>query len=332
MIGNLTTKHNVILAPLAGVSNYPFRQICREFGANLTFTEMVSVNGLLYKNDSSYRLLRIRPNEHPIGFQLFGSDPDLFHRIIPEIENLKPDVIDLNFGCPVRKIVSKGAGAALLKDLDRLQRIVELIKSSTTIPTTVKIRIGWDDNYIIAVNAALAAETGGADALTVHGRTRVQGYGSKANWESIAQVKDAIKIPVIGNGDVFSGKAAYEMFSLTNVDGIMIARGVLGRPWLFQEILEYLNYGNVLPEPSIKMRFEILHKHYQYEISEFPEEIALSQMKKQSNWYTHGLPHTAKLRDQIFRSKSYSEVKMIFSEYLNNWISQVKQKTLSNVE
>lgn len=266
----------------------------------------------------SRELLKVFPNEHPIGFQLFGSNPDQFQTALPMLEKMGPDVIDLNFGCPVRKVVSKGAGAAILRDIKRLQRIVEISKSTTKIPLTVKIRTGWDEKSIVAVDAGKAAEAAGADALTVHGRTRNQGYAGKADWESIARVKEVLKIPVIGNGDVFTSKAALEIFRMTKVDGIMLARGVLGRPWLVREILQFLNGCQTTPELNMMERFKILKRHYQYQMAGCPEDVALSQMRKHFVWYTRGLPHTAKLRDQIFRSRSYTQIMEVFSMYINN--------------
>jgi tRNA-dihydrouridine synthase B len=329
-IGELVTTHNLILAPLAGISNFPFRQICREFGADLTFSEMISVDGLRYKNESTRRLMRIFDQEHPIGFQFFGNNPETFKMVIPQIESFNPDLIDLNFGCPVRKVVSRGAGAALLKDINQLQKIVSIVKSSTKIPVTVKIRVGWDEKLIVAEDAALAAQAAGADALTVHARTRSQGYSGKADWQYIAQVKDIIKIPVIGNGDVFDGKSAREMFRSTGVDGVMLARGVFGKPWIFQQILDFLKSGSTSAEPTLQRRIQILEKHYQLELDNYPHDIALSQMKKHFVWYTKGLPFVAKLRDQIFRAKSYDDIRNIFSEYQISVDNQMQKGTVES--
>ncbi|MCK5453482.1 MAG: tRNA dihydrouridine synthase DusB [Calditrichia bacterium] len=317
-IGNLKTSHNLVLAPLAGISNYPFRQICREFGADLTFTEMVSVDGLLYQNESSLRFLKIYSGEQPIGFQFFGSNPDLFKKMIPLILPLQPALIDINFGCPVRKVVAKGAGAALLHDLGKMEKIVSTVKSACSLPVTAKIRIGWDQENIVVKEAALAVAAGGADAITVHARTRNQGYSGKASWEYIAEVKENLKIPVIGNGDVFDGISAYKMFQTTAVDGIMLARGVLGRPWIFRDIINYLQTQEKSDEPPMSERFKILEKHYRMEVSEFGEEHALPQMRKHFAWYTHGLPNAAKLRNHIFRAKKFSEIQKIFSGYQKN--------------
>jgi len=314
-IGTLNTSHNLVLAPLAGISNYPFRQVCRNFGADLTFTEMVSVDGLLYQNDSSLRLLKIYSHEQPIGFQFFGSEPDLFERMIPLILPLQPALIDINFGCPVRKVVAKGAGAALLHDLRKVERIVSVVKSACSLPVTAKIRIGWDQQNIVVKEAALAVAAGGADAVTVHARTRNQGYAGSANWEYIAAVKEILKIPVIGNGDVFDGISALKMFQTTAVDGIMLARGVLGRPWIFRDILSYLQKQEKTEEPTISERLEILENHYRLEVSEFGEEHALPRMRKHFAWYTSGLPNAAKLRNHIFRAKKFSEIRSIFSRY-----------------
>jgi tRNA-dihydrouridine synthase B len=318
-IGNLHTTHNLMLAPLAGISDFAFRQLAREFGADLTFTEMVSVDGLVYQNRATRNLLKIFPGEKPIGFQFFGSDPELFKKAIDEAQELGPDLIDLNFGCPVRKVVAKGAGAALLNQLDKIVEIVQTVKSVTNLPVTAKIRIGWDWDSIVAEDAARAVEAGGADAVTVHARTRSQGYSGKASWEFIARAKSAVRIPVIGNGDVFDGPAALEMFRTTGVDGIMLARGVLGSPWIFQEILEYLKTGNGWSPPNISQRLKIMEKHYRLELESFPGEVALTRMKKHIVWYTRGLPHTARLRNHIFQCNSFEEVKNIFANYLERF-------------
>jgi tRNA-dihydrouridine synthase B len=323
-IGTLTTSHNLVLAPLAGISNYPFRQICREFGANLTFSEMVSVDGLLYDNDNTWKLLKIFPDEHPIGFQFFGSNPDIFKKVLPQIESLRPDLIDLNFGCPVRKVVNRGAGAALLSDITTLQKIVENVKSSTSIPLTAKIRLGWDADTIVVVEAAQAIGAAGADAITVHARTRSQGYSDKASWEHIARVKAVSKIPVIGNGDVFDGPSAAKMFQSTGVDGIMIARGALGQPWIFQQLLHYLDTSKLVFVPTVEERIKILQKHYQLAVTDEGETLALPQMRKNFVWYTRGLPHSARLRDQIFKAGSYQQIEEIFYGYLKlHWQREV---------
>ncbi len=312
-----------MLAPLAGISDYPFRQMCREFGADLTFTEMVSIDGLLYDNGATRRLLTVHPDEEPVGFQFFGSDPELFGRVIPEVENLNPAVIDLNFGCPVRKVVAKGAGSALLKNIDRMRKIVEVVKGATKFPVTAKIRIGWNQEMIVAEEAALAVEAGGADAITVHARTRSQGYSGHAQWEYIARVKQALKIPVIGNGDVFDAQSAQEMFRTTGVDGIMLARGALGHPWIFSEILGEKGDGATSPETSVERRFQIMMKHYRLEVEEFGETVALSRMKKHFGWYTHGLPGASVLRNQIFRAKEFQELEEILESYRKNNIHEL---------
>jgi tRNA-dihydrouridine synthase B len=300
---------------LAGISNYPFRQLCREFGADLTFTEMVSVDGIVHNNASTMRLLQFLPQEHPIGLQFFGSEPETFAEVLPQLEKLQPDVIDLNFGCPVRKVVVRGAGAALLNDLDRMAKIVETVKSKARLPVTAKIRTGWDGDHIVACEAAAVIESAGADAITVHARTRSQGYSGEANWDLIARVKEAVKIPVIGNGDVFDGKSALSMFRETGADGIMIGRGALGRPWIFREIQAFLKEGVTLPEPTVAERIELISKHYQSEILECGAKTAFSRMKKHFIWYTRSLPYIASLRNRVFKAKSFSEVKSMFQDY-----------------
>lgn len=313
-IGSLQTCHNLVLAPLAGITDYPFRRICRDFGADLTFTEMVSVDGLHYGNAATTRLLQIRKNERPIGIQLFGSEPEAFDRILPDLEKLAPQVVDLNFGCPVRKVVKRGAGAALLRDLGKLEKIVSVVKN-LPFPVMAKIRIGWNAEQIVAVEAALAAQSGGADAVTVHGRTRNQGYSGKADWEQIARVKTALSIPVIGNGDVFDAESARRMFEVTGVDGIMIARGALGRPWIFREILEILGEARTFNEPDFHSRVEVLREHYRMQLEINGEDNGLNKMKKHFVWYTRGLPHAAHLRDQIFRAGSSNQIFELLSAY-----------------
>lgn len=284
---------------------------------------MVSIDGLLFQNKSTLHLLKIYDHEQPIGFQFFGSKVEFFKKMIPLILPLKPAIIDINFGCPVRKVVAKGAGAALLKDFAKMEKIVSAVKSACAIPVTAKIRIGWDQENIVAKEAALAVAAGGVDAVTVHARTRNQGYSGKASWEYIAAVKEILNIPVIGNGDVVDGRSAYKMFQTTAVDGIMLARGTLGRPWIFREIINYLTTQEEGEAPTISERFEILENHYRMEVSEFGEAHALPQMRKHFAWYTHGLPHATKLRNHIFRAKKFSEIQKIFSGY---------QKTKANHE
>jgi nifR3 family TIM-barrel protein len=276
---------------------------------------MVSIDGLLYKNDSSVRLLKIFPGEQPIGFQLFGNDEDKFKQVVPIILGYQPAVIDLNFGCPVRKVVSRGAGAALLKDLDQLQKIVTLVKSMSTVPIMAKIRLGWDSESIVAVDAAQAVASGGADAITVHARTRSQGYSGKADWKHITRVKESVKIPVIGNGDVFDGDSAYQMFKSTAADGIMLARGTLGNPWIFRQILHFMQQDQRVNTPDLTERFSVIDRHYRLEMELYGEELAIKQMRKHFAWYLHGLPHAAKMRHEIFKMKTYAEIKNSFTQY-----------------
>lgn len=313
-IGSLKTSHNLLLAPLAGITNYAFRQMCRRFGADLTFTEMVSADGLCHGNRATRELLETGPEDHPIGFQLFGNNADTFSRALPVMLAYQPDVVDINFGCPVRKVVRRGAGAALLNDIAKLEQLVAVVKSAG-LPTTAKIRIGWDWQSIVAVEAAQAVEAGGADAVVVHARTRSQGYGGQARWEYIARVKEAVHIPVIGNGDVFSPEAAKEMFRQTGADGIMLARGTLGKPWLFRDILHYLKTGELLEPPGMTERLQLIEQHYGLETDSLEEQMALPRLKKHFVWYTRGLPHTSRLRDRIFRANSFEEVHRILTDY-----------------
>lgn len=313
-IGHYQTRHNLILAPLAGITDFAFREIARGFGADLTFTEMVSVDGLYYSSRKTRELMDIGPDEPGVGVQLFGARPELYREVLPMVLEMHPRVIDLNFGCPVPKVVKKGAGSAVLKNLDLLQKIVESCVNES-VPVTAKIRIGWDPGSIVAVEAALAAEAGGAKMVTVHGRTRSQGYAGKADWEPIARVKSAVNIPVVGNGDVFSPESARRMFEETRVDGIMLARGVLGRPWLFREILEALNGREASPEMSFENRLAVLKRHYALAVQQLGDTLALTRMKKHFVWYTHGLPHAARLRNEIFRVRNYADVEKLLENY-----------------
>jgi nifR3 family TIM-barrel protein len=278
---------------------------------------MVSIDGLLYKNDSSLRLLKIFPGEQPIGFQLFGNDEEIFKQVVPQILKYQPSVVDLNFGCPVRKVVSRGAGAALLKDLDKLQKIVSLVKSISSVPVMAKIRLGWDSESIVAVDAAQAVASGGADAITVHARTRSQGYSGKADWRYIALVKESVKIPVIGNGDVFDGDSADQMFKSTAADGIMLARGTLGNPWIFRQVLHFLQQDQQVKTPDLTERFSVIDRHYRMEMQLYGEELAIKQMRKHFAWYLHGLPHAAKMRHEIFKLQTYAEIKNSFTRYVD---------------
>jgi tRNA-dihydrouridine synthase B len=326
-IGSLVTRHNILLAPLAGISDYPFRRMCREFGANLTYTEMVSADGLIYRNSSTMEILKTHPDEEPIGIQLFGSDPEVFKQVMPLLEELKPALIDINFGCPVRKVVARGAGAALLQDLEKMRRIVGIVKRNTVLPVTAKIRLGWDNTSIVVEEAAQTIEAAGADAVTVHARTRRQGYSGKASWESIARVKEILNIPVIGNGDVTDGVSALEMFRSTGVDGIMIARGALGRPWIFRQILSYLENGTRLEDPSFSERMEIMMYHFKLAAEKTGENRALKGMRKHLVWYTRGLPDSSNLRRNIFQAGNMTDIEKIFREYARS--NHEKERVLS---
>jgi tRNA-dihydrouridine synthase B len=316
-IGEFQITHNLLLAPLAGISDYPFRQICREFGAHLTFTEMVSIDGLYYRNPPTRELSLIRKNDHPIGLQLFGSDPEFFKRVLDTVNEINPDLVDLNFGCPVRKVVKRGAGAALLLDLLKVEKIVRVMKN-LPIPLLAKIRLGWNSEHMVAVEAAQVIESAGADGITVHARTGQQGYSGKANWEYISRVKESVKIPVIGNGDVVNADSAQAMFRSTGADGIMIARGALGRPWIFREILETLQNQKPFMQPNGVKRIEIMKRHYRLQLETYPQKIALNKMKKHFVWYTKGLPYATRIREQIFRSSSYEEIVKILEKPESN--------------
>ena len=260
-IGGLQLPNNIILAPMAGITDMPFRLICKDYGCGLVYTEMVSAKGLYYGSERTEDLLQVHPKEHPIGVQIFGSEPEIMAMMAERISELDIELIDINMGCPAPKITKGGQGSALMKDPVKVGKIVKAVVKSSSKPVTVKIRKGWDDSQINAVEIAKIARYEGASAITVHGRTREQFYSGKADWEIIKQVREAVDIPVIGNGDVSTPEAALQMLKETGCHGVMVARGVQGRPWIFREIIHYLKTGNRIEEPPFSERINIAVKH-----------------------------------------------------------------------
>ena len=295
-IGNIEIENCLALGPMAGVTDLPFRLLCKEMGCNMLYTEMVSAKAILYKNKNTKELLNIDKNEHPVGVQLFGSDPDIMAQIAAQVEEGECDFIDINMGCPVPKIVNNGEGSALLKQPKLVEEILTKMVKAVNKPVTVKIRKGFENGTVYAVEIAKIAESCGVSAIAVHGRTREQYYSGKADWDVIKDVKKAVKIPVIGNGDIFSAEDAKAMKEYTGCDGLMVARGARGNPWIFREIKEYLENGNVIDKPTINDIREMMIRHAKMLVDYKGEYTGIREMRKHIAWYTAGLPHSAELR------------------------------------
>ncbi len=317
-IGNVSLDNNVILAPMAGVTDLPFRLLCREQGAGLICMEMVSAKAIFYNNRNTEELMEIHPQEKPVSLQLFGSEPDILSEMAKKIEEKPFDILDLNMGCPVPKVVNNGEGSALMKDPVLVEKILTALVKAVQKPVTVKIRKGFDDTCVNAVEIAKIAESCGVAAVAVHGRTRQQYYSGKADWDVIAAVKDAVKIPVIGNGDVDSPDAAAAMLAHTGCDGVMIGRAAQGNPWIFREVTKFLETRERVAKPSAKEKKELILRHACLQLQAKGEYTAVREMRKHLAWYTVGMPHSARFRQTINTIESMEElitaVEMIFGE------------------
>lgn len=298
-IGNVTLKNNVILAPMAGVSDLPFRLLCSRQGAAMVCSEMISAKAILYNNRNTEELLRIHPGEGPVSLQLFGSDPDIVSEMAKKIEERPFAVLDLNMGCPVPKVVSNGEGSALMKNPVLAGKIIEKTARAIQKPVTVKIRKGFDENHVNAAEIAHIAQESGAAAVAVHGRTREQYYSGKADWDIIAQVKQAVSIPVLGNGDVTDGESAKKMLRSTGCDGILIGRAAQGNPWIFREVTAALEGREIPDRPGREEVYEMIVEHALLSREYKGEYIAVREMRKHMAWYTTGFPHSSQLRRRI---------------------------------
>ncbi len=319
-IGNIKLEDPYILAPMAGVTDLPFRLLCKEQGAGLLCMEMISAKALQYKNKNKNKntkaLLAIHPEEYPVSLQLFGSDPDIVSEMAKGIEELPFQILDINMGCPVPKVVKNGEGSALMKNPKLVYQIVSKTVKAIRKPVTVKIRKGFDDMHVNAAEIAKIVEEAGGAAVAVHGRTREQYYSGKADWEVIRQVKEAVSIPVIGNGDVVSGETALAMMKQTGCDGVMIGRAAQGNPWIFRELAEYGKTG-VHPEmPAKEMRKNAMLRHARLQIEFKGEYLGIREMRKHVAWYTKGMEGSAKLREAINRVESYDELEELLNERL----------------
>ena len=319
-IGNIELKNNVVLAPMAGISNSAYRTIIKEMGAGLIVAEMVSDKAIMYGSKKTQDMLYMTDFERPISQQIFGSDKESFVIAAKYIyENMKPDIIDINMGCPVPKVaIGSQAGSALLKNPEKVYEIVKSVVDSVPIPVTVKIRSGWDEKSINAVEIAKVIESAGASAITVHPRTRKQGYSGKADWNIIKKVKGSVHIPVIGNGDINSCYDAKRMLEETGCDAIMIGRGVLGNPWIIKECVDYLEKGIEPKKVSIEEKINMIKRHLELLITTKPYKVAILEIRSHAAWYLKGLPNTKDLKENIFKTTKKEELIELLDCYLSD--------------
>ena len=310
-IGNVTLENNLILAPMAGVTDLPFRLLCKEQGAGLLCTEMISAKAIHFKNKNTKSLMRILPEERPVSLQLFGSEPDLMAEIAAQIEDEPFDILDINMGCPVPKVVNNQEGSALMKNPKLVGEIVSKMASAIKKPLTVKIRKGFTEGSVNAVEIAKIIEASGAAAIAVHGRTREQYYAGKADWDIIRQVKEAVSIPVIGNGDVNSPESAKRLIEETGCDGIMIGRAARGNPWIFGRINRFLETGVKEEEPGVQEVKEMILKHARLQSEYKGEYTGMREMRKHVAWYTAGMPHSASVRRQVNEVETYEQLEKL---------------------
>ncbi len=310
-IGDVQIENPFVLAPMAGVTDLPFRKLCKEQGAGLICMEMVSAKAISFHNKNTEALMEIDPGENPVSMQLFGSEPELMARVAAEIEERPFDILDINMGCPVPKVVNNGEGSALLKNPELIVKIVKSVSSAIKKPLTVKVRIGFENEPVDIVEIAKRVEDAGAAAIAVHGRTRQQYYSGTADWDTIRRVKEAVSIPVIGNGDVDSPEKAEALIKETGCDGVMIGRAVRGNPWLFRELNHYFETGEKLPRPSAEEVREMILRHARMQIDLKGEFTGIREMRKHVAWYTAGMRHSAALRRETNLVSSYEELEKL---------------------
>lgn len=312
-IGNVQLENNILLAPMAGITDLPFRVICKEYKAGLVCTEMASSKAIYYEDQKTQKLLNIKGEKRPIQAQIFGSDVESM-RVAAQKVSQFVDLLDINMGCPAPKVVKNGDGSKLLLDLEQAEKIMKIVVKNATVPVTLKYRKGWDKENIVAVELAKIAEKVGISAITIHGRTRSEFYTGTADLEIIKQVKQAVSIPVIGNGDVIDEETALRMFQETGVDGIMIGRGSFGNPWIFKRIAHFLETGEKLPQPSNQEKYEIMKKHIELAVKE-KGEIAIKELRKHIAWYTKNLKNSSEFRNEINKIETEAELINKIEEY-----------------
>ena len=313
-IGNVELENNIILAPMAGVSDLPFRVICKKFGPGLTCTEMVSSKALYHDSYKTKKMMNIEGEKRPISIQIFGSDVDTMGFAAKEVSEYA-DILDINMGCPVPKIVKSGDGSRLLQDLDKAKDIIKSVVANSKVPVTIKIRKGWDNEHIVAVKLAKIAEKEGIAAIIIHGRTRNEFYSGKVDKDIIKAVKEEVNIPVIASGDVVDEQSALEMLEYTGVDGIMIGRGAIGNPWVFREIIHFLESGNILDKPSKEEKLSVIKEHLNLLVDKKGEEVAVKEFRKYLAYYTKGLSNSSEFRNAVNKLDSKTEVIQLIDTY-----------------
>lgn len=314
-IGSVEIENPFVLAPMAGITDLPFRLLCKEQGAGLLYTEMVSAKAISYHNRNTVSLMETDPKEHPVALQLFGSEPELMGEVAKSIEDQPFDILDINMGCPVPKVVNNGEGSALLKDPALIREIIKAVSGTVRKPVTAKMRIGFEGADVDSVEIARIMEDAGAAAIAVHGRTRQQYYSGRADWETIRRIKEAVSVPVIGNGDVDSPEKAEAMFRETGCDAVMIGRAVRGNPWIFREMNHYFATGELLPGPSLEELKEEILRHARMQIEKKGEYTGIREMRKHVAWYTAGMRHSAGIRRESNLISSYGELERLLERF-----------------
>ena len=316
-IGNVELENNILLAPMAGITDLPFRVICKKFGPSLVCTEMVSSKAIFHDDTKTKKLMNIKKEERPVAIQIFGSDEETMAYATKYVNKIA-DIIDINMGCPAPKVVKNGDGSKLLLDLQKAEKIIQSVVKNAEVPVTLKFRKGWDNDNIVATKIAKIAENNGISAITIHGRTRSEYYSGKADLGIIKEVKESVNIPVIGNGDIIDEESALNMFEKTNVDGIMIGRGCLGNPWIFEKIKYFLETGKKIEDPTLEEKLNIIKEHINMEIEEKGESVAIKEMRKHISWYTKNLKDSSKFRSKMNTIENKEELLNLLEKYFEN--------------